>query len=63
MLHRATTRCIESGEALACLEVAPPKPRIEQIHVVDMFSSNAWVAFAGIFAQTRSAHPSRRRRN
>jgi hypothetical protein len=36
--------------------VEPPKPRIEEVRIVDMSTSNAWAEFAGIFIQTRDAH-------
>jgi hypothetical protein len=36
--------------------VAPPKPRIEAVRIVDMGSSNAWAEFAAVFTFTRDAY-------
>ena len=54
--ERKFWRCVESGEEPKPFGVEPPKPRIEAIRIVDMSTSNAWAEFAGIFAETRSAH-------
>jgi predicted phage-related endonuclease len=54
--ERKFWRCVESGEQPKLFGVEPPKPRLEAIRVVDMTSSNAWAAFAGIFARTRAAY-------
>jgi predicted phage-related endonuclease len=54
--ERKFWRCVESGEQPQLFGVEPPKPRLEAIRVVDMTSSNAWAAFAGIFARTRAAY-------
>jgi hypothetical protein len=48
-------RCVESGEQPHLFFAEPPRPRIEAIRVVDMSASNAWVEFAGLFRQTRTA--------
>jgi predicted phage-related endonuclease len=54
--ERKFWRCVENGEEPRLFGVEPPKPRIEAIRIVDMSTSNAWAEFAGIFAETRSAH-------
>jgi predicted phage-related endonuclease len=54
--ERKFWRCVESGETPSLFGVAPPKPRIEAVRIVDMTSSNAWAEFAAIFSRTRSAH-------
>jgi predicted phage-related endonuclease len=54
--ERKFWRCVESGEQPQLFGVAPPKPRLEAIRIVDMTSSNAWAQFAGVFARTRAAH-------
>jgi predicted phage-related endonuclease len=54
--ERKFWRCVESGEPPRLFGVEPPKPRMEAVRIVDMSSSNAWAEFAGIFAQTRTAH-------
>jgi predicted phage-related endonuclease len=54
--ERKFWRCVESGEPPRLFGVGPPKPRIEAVRIVDMSPSNAWAEFAGIFAQTRTAH-------
>ncbi|MFZ0423966.1 MAG: YqaJ viral recombinase family protein [Xanthobacteraceae bacterium] len=54
--ERKFWRCVENGETPSLFGVDPPKPKVEAIRIVDMTSSNAWAEFAGIFAQTRSAH-------
>jgi hypothetical protein len=54
--ERKFWRCVETGEPPVLFGVAPPKPRIEAVRIVDMTSSNAWSEFAGIFSQTQSAH-------
>jgi predicted phage-related endonuclease len=54
--ERKFWHCVESGEPPALFGVAPPKPRIAAMRIVDMSSSNAWAEFAAIFSQTRSAH-------
>ncbi len=56
--ERKFWRCVESGEPPQVFGVEPPKPRVEAIRIVDMSASNAWAEFAGVFARTRSAHPS-----
>src|ERR1700691_1043203 len=48
--------CVESGEPPTLFGVAPPKPRIEAVRIVDMNSSNAWAEFAAVFSRTRAAH-------
>jgi len=53
--ERKFWRCVETGEVPRLFGVEPPKPRIEAVRIVDMSSSNAWAAFAGIFARTREA--------
>ena len=54
--ERKFWRCVENGEEPKLFGIEPPKPRIEAVRVVDMTASNAWAEFAGIFAETRSAH-------
>jgi predicted phage-related endonuclease len=54
--ERKFWRCVENGEPPRLFGVEPPKPRIEAIRIVDMSASNAWAEYAGIFAQTRTAH-------
>jgi predicted phage-related endonuclease len=54
--ERKFWRCVETGEEPKLFGIEPPKPRIEAVRIVDMTTSNAWAEFAGIFAQTRSAH-------
>ena len=49
-------RCVESGEPPRLFGVEPPKPRIQAVRIVDMSGSNAWAAFAGIFARTQAAY-------
>ena len=53
--ERKFWRCVETGEVPRLFGVEPPKPRIEAVRIVDMSSSNAWAALAGIFARTRDA--------
>jgi len=48
-------RCVESGEPPHLFNVAPPRPRIEAIRIVDMSASNSWAEFAALFRNTRSA--------
>jgi predicted phage-related endonuclease len=54
--ERKFWRCVETGEPPRLFGVDPPKPRIEAVRIVDMSSSNAWAAFAAIFAHTRLAY-------
>jgi hypothetical protein len=54
--ERKFWRCVESGEEPKPFGIEPPKPRIAAVRMVDMTESNAWAEFAGIFAETRSAH-------
>ena len=54
--ERKFWRCVESGEPPTLFGVAPPKPRIEAVRIVDMSTSNAWADFAAIFSRTRSAY-------
>ena len=54
--ERKFWRCVENGEEPKPFGIEPPKPRIAAVRVVDMTASNAWAEFAGIFAETRSAH-------
>jgi predicted phage-related endonuclease len=49
-------RCVQTGEAPRLFGVAPPRPRIEAVRIVDMSASNSWAAFAGIFRRTRVAY-------
>ncbi len=53
--ERKFWRCVESGEPPSLFGVAPPKPRIAAVRIVDMSISNAWADFAGTFAQTHPA--------
>jgi predicted phage-related endonuclease len=53
--ERKFWRCVESGEAPRLFGVAPPKPRIEAVRVVDMSDSNSWAEFADLFRSTRQA--------
>ena len=48
-------RCVESGEPPRLFGVAPPRPRIEAVRIVDMTASNSWAEFAGVFRRTRQA--------
>jgi predicted phage-related endonuclease len=54
--ERKFWRCVETGQQPQLFGVEPPKPRLEAVRIVDMTSSNAWAAFAAIFARTREAH-------
>jgi predicted phage-related endonuclease len=54
--ERKFWRCVENGETPSLFGVAPPKPRIEAVRIVDMGSSNAWAEFAAVFTRTRDAH-------
>jgi predicted phage-related endonuclease len=54
--ERKFWRCVENGETPSLFGVAPPKPRIEAVRIVDMGSSNAWAEFAAVFTRTRGAH-------
>ena len=54
--ERKFWRCVESGEPPRLFGVEPPKPRIQAVRIVDMSGSNAWAAFAGIFARTQAAY-------
>jgi predicted phage-related endonuclease len=54
--ERKFWRCVENGETPSLFGVAPPKPRIEAVRIVDMGSSNAWAEFATVFTLTRDAH-------
>jgi predicted phage-related endonuclease len=53
--ERKFWRCVESGEPPRLFGVAPPKPRIEAVRIVDMSASNSWAEFAGLFRNTRQA--------
>jgi predicted phage-related endonuclease len=54
--ERKFWRCVETGEPPQLFGVDPPKPKLPAIRIVDMSTSNAWAEFAGVFAETRSAH-------
>jgi hypothetical protein len=54
--ERKFWRCVESGERPSLFGLEPPKPRIEEVRIVDMSSSNAWAEFAATFARTRPAY-------
>jgi hypothetical protein len=54
--ERRFWRCVEDGERPRLFGVEPPKPRIQAVRIVDMSGSNAWAAFAGVFALTRAAY-------
>jgi predicted phage-related endonuclease len=49
-------RCILTGETPSLFGVAPPRPRIEAIRVVDMTASNSWAEFATVYLRTRAAY-------
>jgi hypothetical protein len=51
--ERKFWRCVVSGEPPRLFGVAPPKPRIEAVRIVDMSGSNSWAEFAGVFRNTR----------
>jgi predicted phage-related endonuclease len=51
--ERKFWRCVESGEPPHLFGVAPPKPRIDAVRIVDMSGSNSWAEFAGLFRSTR----------
>jgi hypothetical protein len=53
--ERKFWRCVESGEPPRLFGVDPPKPRIEEIRIVDMSDSNSWAEFAGLYRSTRQA--------
>jgi predicted phage-related endonuclease len=53
--ERKFWRCVENGEPPRLFGVAPPKPRIEAVRIVDMSGSNSWADFAGLFRNTRQA--------
>jgi YqaJ-like recombinase protein len=48
-------RCVQSGDRPHLFGVAPPKPRIEGVKIVDMAVSNSWSEFAALFCSTRTA--------
>lgn len=48
-------RCVESGEPPRLFGVAPARPRIAAVRMVDMSASNAWAEFAAIYRKTRGA--------
>jgi predicted phage-related endonuclease len=54
--ERKFWRCVESGEQPQLFGVAPPKPRLEAVRIVDMTSSNAWAELAAVFTRTRQVH-------
>ena len=53
--ERKFWRCVESGEPPRLFGVEPPKPRIEEVRIVNMSGSNSWAEFAGLFCSTRQA--------
>ena len=53
--ERKFWRCVESGEPPRLFGVAPPKPRIEAVRIVDMSASNSWAELAGLFRSTRQS--------
>jgi putative phage-type endonuclease len=48
-------RCVQSGDRPRLFGVAPPRPRIEGVRVVDMAASNSWAELAALFCSTRAA--------
>jgi hypothetical protein len=48
-------RCVQFGDRPHLFGVAPPKPRIEGVKVVDMAASNSWADYAALFCSTRTA--------
>lgn len=53
--ERKFWRCVESGEAPYLFDAETPRPRIEEVRIVDMTASNAWAELAGVYCRTRSA--------
>jgi predicted phage-related endonuclease len=47
-------RCVTFGEPPCLFGVEPPRPRIEEVRIVDMGQSNSWAEFAAVFRLTRS---------
>jgi len=47
--------CVKTGEVPRLFGVAPPRPRLEAVRVVDMSASNSWAEFATVFRRTRPA--------
>jgi predicted phage-related endonuclease len=54
--ERKFWRCVQTGEPPRLFGVEPPRPRIEQVRIVDMSFSNSWAEFASVFRRTRDAH-------
>ena len=53
--ERRFWRCVQTGETPRPYGLAPPRPRVEAVRIVDMGGSNSWAEFAGLFCATRSA--------
>ena len=53
--ERKFWRCVQSGEVPHLIMAEPPRPRIEEIRIVDMNASNSWAEFAALFRNTREA--------
>src|SRR5262249_226482 len=53
--ERKFWRCVENGELPRVFGIAPPRPRLAAVRIVDMTGSNTWAEFAAIFRATRQA--------
>jgi predicted phage-related endonuclease len=54
--ERKFWRCVQDGEPPRLFGIAPPRPRLEAIRIVDMSASNSWAELAAAFQRTREAH-------
>jgi predicted phage-related endonuclease len=54
--ERKFWRCVVSGEMPRLFGVAPPRPRLKAVRIVDMSASNSWAEFAASYRRTRPAH-------
>ena len=53
--ERRFWRCVQTGEPPRPYGLEPPRPRIDEVRIVDMGDSNSWAEFAGLFCSTHSA--------
>src|SRR5205823_11884748 len=49
-------RCVENGEPPRLFGVEPPRPRVDEVRIVDMAGSNSWAEFAALYRNTRPAY-------